>query len=91
MWVESSSAPFKDTEGKIIGAVEVSRDVTEKKSESLMTVKELAKYLNVKESWVYAQIREARRSGFPVIKVGKYRRFRRQDVMDWLENDAEYS
>lgn len=56
-----------------------------RKPEPLMSVKELAEFLNVKESWVYAQIREAKRSGFPVIKVGKYRRFKRQAVMDWCE------
>jgi excisionase family DNA binding protein len=59
-----------------------------KKPEPLMSVKELAEFLNVKESWVYAQIREAKRTGFPVIKVRKYRRFIRQDVMDWLANNT---
>ena len=62
-----------------------------KKPEPLMSVKELAEFLNVKKSWVYAQIREARRSGFPVIKVGKYRRFRRKDVMDWCEENNRNS
>ena len=62
-----------------------------RKPEPLMSVKELAEFLNVKESWVYAQIREARRSGFPVIKVGKYRRFRRKDVMDWCEENNRNS
>jgi len=62
-----------------------------KRPEPLMTVKELAEYLNVQESWIYAQIREARRSGFPVIKVGKYRRFERQAVMDWCEENNKYS
>jgi len=62
-----------------------------KKPEPLMNVKELAEFLNVKESWVYAQIREARRSGFPVIKVGKYRRFRRKEVMDWCEENNRNS
>ena len=62
-----------------------------RKPEPLMSVKELAEYLNVRKSWVYAQIREARRTGFPVIKVGKYRRFVRQDVMTWLANNTTYS
>jgi excisionase family DNA binding protein len=84
--------PTMDKERSTVGKMGIhSRDVTGKKSEPLMSVKELAAYLNVKESWVYAQIREARRSGFPVIKVGKYRRFRRKDVMDWCEENNRNS
>ncbi len=67
------------------------KDNFAKKPEPLMSVQELAEFLNVKESWVYAQIREARRSGFPVIKVGKYRRFRRKEVMDWCEENNRNS
>ncbi len=67
------------------------KDNFAKKPEPLMSVQELADYLNVQPNWVYAQIREARRTGLPVIKVGKYRRFMRQDVMDWLANDTTYS
>ncbi len=67
------------------------KDNFAKKPEPLMSVQELAVFLNVPRSWVYTQIREAKRTGFPVIKVGKYRRFIRQDVMDWLANNTTYS
>ena len=50
----------------------------------LMTIGELAEYLNVPKSWVYGQTRLASRTGFPVVKVGKYCRFDRKQVMDWL-------
>ena len=84
--------PPMDKERSTVGEMGIhSRDVIGDKPEPLMSVKELAEYLNVKESWVYAQVREAKRSGFPVIKVGKYRRFRRKDVMDWCEENNRYS
>ena len=45
-------------------------------TEKLLTVSELAERLQVKNSWVYRQIRLGR---IPVLRFGKYRRF------DWEE------
>jgi excisionase family DNA binding protein len=52
--------------------------------EPLMTIDELAAFLNVPKSWIYGQTRVAKRTGFPVTKVGKYCRFDRHRVMEWL-------
>lgn len=57
--------------------------------EPLLTLNQLAAYLSVPKSWVYAQTRTARKTGFPVIKAGKYCRFNRHRVMAWLEEQGE--
>lgn len=57
--------------------------------EPLMTLDQLAGFLNVPKSWVYGQTRIAKRTKFPVTKVGKYCRFDRYQVMAWLEKQDE--
>ena len=53
--------------------------------EPLMTVEELAQGLRVKKSWIYGKTRETGPEAIPRIKVGKYIRFRKSEVMAWLE------
>jgi excisionase family DNA binding protein len=51
----------------------------------LMVGAEVASLLNVPESWV----REAGLDGrLPSLKCGFYRRYRRQDILDWLERQG---
>ncbi len=52
--------------------------------ERLLTIGELAQYLQVKWSWIYGQTRVARRTGFPVVRCGKYVRFKLNDVLEYL-------
>lgn len=49
--------------------------------DTVLTVDEAAAQLRVKESWLY---RAARDGTFPSIRVGRYVRFRQQDVTDWI-------
>jgi len=58
-------------------------------SERLSTIGELADFLQVKKSWVYGQTRIAKRTGFPVIRCGKYVRFKLEDVLKWLNNGSK--
>jgi len=51
--------------------------------ESLFTVKSLAKYLEVSDQWIYERIQKAE---IPVIKVGKFPRFKKSDIDDWLNS-----
>jgi len=51
----------------------------------LLTVQELAEKLKVKKSWVYSRTRETGPEAMPRISLGKYRRFRLQDVLAWCE------
>lgn len=48
----------------------------------LITVNQLATFLNVKPSWIYAQ----HAMGFiPCVRVGRYLRFNLSEVLNWLE------
>lgn len=57
--------------------------------EPLMDVTELATYLKKKRSWVYTQSRLARKTFFPLVKVGQQLRFDRVKVLDWLGEQRE--
>lgn len=51
-------------------------------SDRLLTAAEVAAFLAVKESWV----REATRDGrLPHLRLGRYRRYRLEDIERWLE------
>ncbi|MDA3897699.1 MAG: helix-turn-helix domain-containing protein [Desulfobacteraceae bacterium] len=54
-------------------------------NDNLLSVGELAQSLNVPKSWVYSRTRETGANVIPRLKVGKYVRFRLNDVMEWLE------
>ena len=58
-------------------------------SARLLNVEELSQFLQVKKSWVYGQTRVARRTGFPVVRCGKYVRFKLDDVLKWLNNGSK--
>ena len=51
-------------------------------ADTLMTVEEVAKYLKVEESTVYtwAKLRK-----IPAIKIGRFWRFKKEDIDRWLE------
>jgi excisionase family DNA binding protein len=56
------------------------------KNDMLLTIDELAKRLKVPKSWIYARTRESGPGSMPRIKVGKYLRFRWDDVLAWLQS-----
>ncbi len=56
--------------------------------ERLLNIDELALFLNVQKSWLYGQTRLAKRTGFPVVKVGKYCRFDLEAVLSWLNEQG---
>lgn len=49
--------------------------------EELLTVKEVAQYLRVSIRQVYRLIDD----GLPSFKVGKYHRFRKEDIDNWMK------
>jgi len=55
----------------------------------LLTVDELAEALRVPKSWVYSRTRQTEAGSIPRVQVGKYIRFRLQDVMDWIERQEQ--
>lgn len=53
-------------------------------TDSLMTVKDVAKYLKVEESTIYTWAKDGR---IPGIKLGHFWRFKKDDIDRWLEEN----
>ena len=51
----------------------------------LQTVAEIAAALKVPVAWVYERTRRRGPEQMPHLKIGKYLRFRPNEVADWLE------
>jgi excisionase family DNA binding protein len=52
--------------------------------ETLLTVREVAELLRVPVSWVYDRVRKRSLDRLPAMRLGKYWRFREEDVFAWL-------
>lgn len=50
--------------------------------ENLIGIEEAARFLSVKVSWLYEQVRLGR---VPSYRVGKFRRFRMSELEVWLQ------
>lgn len=51
--------------------------------EELLTVEEVAPLLKVRPEWLYGACKRGR---FPHVKVGRYVRFRKADVEEWIRS-----
>jgi excisionase family DNA binding protein len=49
--------------------------------DTVLDVKGLARYLKVKEGWVYQRLHSKE---IPHVRVGRYPRFRKQEIDKWL-------
>jgi excisionase family DNA binding protein len=49
----------------------------------LLTAEEVADMLGVPKTWVYEQ---ARRGRIPTVELGRYRRFRREAIEEWIRD-----
>jgi excisionase family DNA binding protein len=58
-------------------------------STELLTVQELAVRLRVPESWVRARTRSRTLDRLPVVRLGRYTRFRWSAVETWLREHEE--
>ncbi len=61
------------------------REIVENE-EVLWNVKQVAKYLQLKESTIYSWAQDGK---IPAIKIGRTWRFRRADLDEWLENHLQ--
>jgi hypothetical protein len=52
----------------------------------LATVEEIAAFLRVPPSWVYERTRRRGIERIPHFKLGKYLRFARREVVDWVQH-----
>jgi predicted DNA-binding transcriptional regulator AlpA len=51
----------------------------------LLTPEQIAAELKVKPSWLYRKTMEHGEDAIPRVYVGKYLRFKRHDVFNWIE------
>ncbi|NLX96713.1 MAG: helix-turn-helix domain-containing protein [Rhodopirellula sp.] len=56
------------------------------KSDAVMTIEELSKYLKISRSTLYKLAQEGK---LPAQKVGRHWRFHREAVDEWLKHKAE--
>jgi excisionase family DNA binding protein len=60
---------------------------TEEREDSrLLTIQQVAEILHVPVSWVYGRTRERSSERLPGIRLGKYWRFREEEIHAWVEN-----
>lgn len=52
----------------------------------LLTAEEVAAMIGMGVDWIYEQ---ARRGHIPVVKLGRYRRFRRESIEQWIAEQEE--
>ena len=55
----------------------------------LLTVREVADLLSVPVSWVYGRTRRRSAGRIPGIRLGKYWRFRREEVVQWIDRNRK--
>jgi len=53
--------------------------------DALMTVQDAARFLNVSVSWIYEHVRPEADDHLPVLKLGKYLRFDRRDLREYVD------
>ena len=58
------------------------------KTESLLTVQEMAKMINVPESWIYQRTRLGQKA-IPHVRIGKYVRFNPDEVVAFFRKRDE--
>ena len=57
-------------------------------SSRLLTVEEVAALLHVPVSWVYGRMRKRSLERLPAYRLGKYWRFREDEIHAWVESQA---
>ena len=53
--------------------------------DDLLTVQETAQLLKVSVSWIYEHVRPDAEDRLPVVKLGKYLRFDRRDLLAYID------
>lgn len=57
-------------------------------SSRLLTVEEVADLLHVPVSWVYGRMRKRSQERLPAYRLGKYWRFREDEIHSWVKSQA---
>jgi len=67
------------------GATDAATVDCENDDHRFLTVDEVARLLRVPVSWVYGRVRERSTEPLPGYRVGKYWRFREQEIVAWVK------
>jgi excisionase family DNA binding protein len=59
--------------------------ITDKISDKLLTVAEVAEWLSMKPSWVREHARKRRRPYLPCVDLGRVMRFRKADIEEFIQ------
>ena len=59
------------------------------KQKYLLTLDDLVELTQLPKSWWYTRTRQTGPDSLPVVKCGKYLRFRWDEVQEWLRNQSE--
>jgi len=57
----------------------------------LSTVSQIAEFLQLPDSWVYERTRRRGVARIPHFKLGKYLRFSKSEVLDWVQRQRRNS
>jgi excisionase family DNA binding protein len=57
--------------------------------DQLLTVAEIAALLRVPVSWVYGHLRKRCADRIPAYRLGKYWRFRSEEVLSWVQRHSD--
>ena len=68
---------------KVIKAIKPLFGNAKAEADTILTVKTLAKYIEVSDQWVYERVHLKE---IPFIKIGKFPRFRKSDIDQWLDS-----
>jgi len=68
---------------RVIKAIKPFLGKVKLEDDNIFTVKVLSKYLHVSDQWVYERIHLKQ---IPFIKIGKFPRFRKSDIDQWLDS-----
>jgi len=84
--------PVPELENPLHAASERAATVGERRDENhLLSVREVAELLQVPVSWVYGRMRKRSIERLPGYRLGKYWRFRADEVWAWVECHREES
>ena len=66
-------------------AVDAATGAEKDEEHRFLTVHEVAQLLQVPPSWVYGRLRKRSTEELPAYRVGKYWRFREQEIIAWVK------
>jgi excisionase family DNA binding protein len=54
----------------------------------VLTAEEVAEFLKVPRSWVFEKTRARCKNRLPFLRIGRYLRFWKSEISDWLKNQG---